>query len=297
MTMTGATDSPDDGSPLGEPIGGPGVRLPNILGLLLAKNRPIIMGVLNITPDSFSDGGQFIDPEVAFKHAKQMIEEGADIIDIGAESTRPYGGAKPVTLEEELARLQPVLPTVVQMGVPVSIDTLKPEVAYWALGLGVRIVNDVWGLQRDPDIAPLVAKRGVPVIVMHNREAADAAIDIVADVVAFFSRSLEIAARAGIARKNIVLDPGIGFGKTPEQSMTCLARLAEFKRFGLPLMVGASRKRFINTVTPSTPAERIGGSIAAHLLAVQKGAAIVRVHDVAETVQALRVRTAIEGAP
>jgi len=132
---------------------------------------------------------------------------------------------------------------------------------------------------------------------MHNREAADAAIDIVADVLAFFSRSLEIAARAGIARENIVLDPGIGFGKTPEQSMTCLARLAEFKRFGLPLMVGASRKRFINTVTPSTPTERIGGSIAAHLLAVQKGAAIVRVHDVAETVQALRVHTAIEGAP
>jgi dihydropteroate synthase len=255
------------------------------------------MGVLNVTPDSFSDGGQFMDPAAAVAHAAEMAQQGADILDIGAESTRPYGDPVPVSTDDEKARLAPVLPEVVKLGLPVSIDTIKASIATWALDQGAAIVNDVWGLQRDPDIAPLVAKRGVPVIVMHNREAADAAIDIVADVLAFFSRSLEIAARAGIARKNIVLDPGIGFGKTPEQSMTCLARLAEFKRFGLPLMVGASRKRFINTVTPSTPAERIGGSIAAHLLAVQKGAAIVRVHDVAETVQALRVRTAIEGAP
>ena len=136
---------------------------------------------------------------------------------------------------------------------PVSIDTIKATVAAWALDQGAAIVNDVWGLQRDPDMARLVAERGVPVIVMHNREAADPAIDIVADVIAFFSRSLEIADRAGIARENIVLDPGIGFGKTPEQSIICLARLAEFKRFGLPLLVGASRKRFINSVTPSPP--------------------------------------------
>ncbi|HET7165913.1 MAG TPA: dihydropteroate synthase [Pseudolabrys sp.] len=255
------------------------------------------MGVLNVTPDSFSDGGQFMDPAVAVAHAAKMAQQGADILDIGAESTRPYGDPVPVSTDDEKARLAPVLPEVVKLGVPVSIDTIKASIATWALDEGAAIVNDVWGLQRDPDIAPLVAKRGVPVIVMHNREAADAAIDIVADVLAFFSRSLEIAARAGIARKNIVLDPGIGFGKTPEQSIICLARLAEFKRFGLPLLVGASRKRFINTVTPSAPSERIGGSIAAHLLAVQKGAAIVRVHDVAETVQALRVHTAIEGAP
>jgi dihydropteroate synthase len=269
----------------------------NTLAALFSLGRPLVMGVLNVTPDSFSDGGQFMDPAVAVAHAAEMAQQGADILDIGAESTRPYGDPVPVSADDEKARLAPVLPEVVKLGLPVSIDTIKASIATWALDQGAAIVNDVWGLQRDPDIAPLVAKRGVPVIVMHNREAADAAIDIVADVVAFFSRSLEIAARAGIARKNIVLDPGIGFGKTPEQSMTCLARLAEFKRFGLPLMVGASRKRFINTVTPSTPAERIGGSIAAHLLAVQKGAAIVRVHDVAETVQALRVRTAIEGAP
>jgi dihydropteroate synthase len=183
---------------------------------------------------------------------------------------------------------------VVKLGLPVSIDTIKASIAAWALDQGAVIVNDVWGLQHDPDMAPLVAKRGVSVIVMHNRDAADDRIDIVADVMAFFSRSLEIAARAGIARERIVLDPGIGFGKTPEQSIVCLARLAEFKCFGLPLLVGASRKRFISTVTPSAPDERIGGSIAAHLLAVQKGAAIVRAHDVAETVQALRVGAAIE---
>jgi dihydropteroate synthase len=269
----------------------------NTLAALFALGRPLVMGVLNVTPDSFSDGGQFMDPAVAVAHAAEMAQQGADILDIGAESTRPYGDPVPVSTDDEKARLAPVLPDVVKLGLPVSIDTIKASIATWALDQGAAIVNDVWGLQRDPDIAPLVAERGVPVIVMHNRETADATIDIVADVLAFFSRSLEIAARAGIAHKNIVLDPGIGFGKTPEQSMTCLARLAEFKRFGLPLMVGASRKRFINTVTPSTPAERIGGSIAAHLLAVQKGAAIVRVHDVAETVQALRVRTAIEGAP
>jgi len=267
------------------------------LSALLLLGRPLVMGILNVTPDSFSDGGQFLDPATAIVHASEMTRQGADILDIGAESTRPYGGAAPVSADDEMARLAPVLPAVVKFGLPVSIDTIKASIAAWALDQGAAIVNDVWGLQRDPGMAPLVAKHGVPVIVMHNRETADSTIDIVADVLAFFSRSLEIAARAGIAHENIVLDPGIGFGKTPEQSITCLARLAEFRRFGLPLLVGASRKRFINTVTPSAPDERIGGSIAAHLLAVQKGAAIVRVHDVAETVQALRVAAAIEGAP
>ena len=293
MTMTGATDSPGDDGPIGEPIGGPGARLPNILGLLLAKNRPIIMGVLNITPDSFSDGGQFIDPELAFKHAKQMIEEGADIIDIGAESTRPYGGAKPVTLEEELARLQPVLPAVVQMGVPVSIDTLKPEVAYWALGQGARLINDVWGLQRDPNMARVVSQNRMPVVIMHNRYKAEPSISIVSDINAFFGYSLEIAIKAGISRDAIALDPGIGFGKTPEQSMEAIAKLSKFKHFGLPILVGASRKRFINTVSPSEPMDRIGGSIAAHVIAYINGASIIRTHDVAETIQALRVAAAL----
>jgi dihydropteroate synthase len=266
------------------------------LSTLLALGRPLVMGILNVTPDSFSDGGRFIDPAKAIAHAGKMAEQGADILDIGAESTRPYGSATPVSADDEKARLAPVLPAVLKFGPPVSIDTIKAAIATWALDQGAVIVNDVWGLQRDPDMAPLVAQRGVPVIVMHNREAADASIDIIAEVIAFFSRSLEIAARAGIAREKIVLDPGIGFGKTPEQSIACLARLAEFKRFGLPLLVGASRKRFINSVTPSPPDQRLGGSIASHLEAVKNGASIVRAHDVAETVQALRVAAAIEAA-
>jgi dihydropteroate synthase len=263
------------------------------LSALLALGRPLVMGILNVTPDSFSDGGRFIDPAKAVAHAAAMAAQGADILDIGAESTRPYGGATPVSAEDEMARLAPVLPAALKLGLPVSIDTIKASVAAWALDQGAGIVNDVWGLQRDADMAKLVAQRGVPVIVMHNREAADPDIDIIAEVAYFFSRSLEIAAAAGIARDKIVLDPGIGFGKTPEQSIACIARLAEFKRFGLPLLVGASRKRFINSVTPSSPDERLGGSIASHLEAVANGAAIVRAHDVAETVQALRVAAAI----
>ena len=286
MTMTGATDSPGYAGPKGG-------RLPNVLGLLMAKNRPIIMGILNLTPDSFSDGGQFVDPEVALQHARQMIEAGADIIDIGAESTRPYGGAKPVTLEEELARLQPVLPVVVRMGVPVSVDTIKPEIAIWALGQGVRIVNDVWGLQREPNMAVVVAQHGVPVVIMHNRYKAEPSINIVSDINAFFDYSLGIAEKAGIRRDAIALDPGIGFGKTPEQSIEAIARLAKFKHFGLPILVGASRKRFINTVSASEPMDRLGGSIAAHVMAYMNGAAIIRTHDVAETIQALRVAAAL----
>jgi dihydropteroate synthase len=267
---------------------------PDALSVLLTLGRPLVMGVLNITPDSFSDGGQFLDPAAAIAYATVMAGQGADIIDIGAESTRPYGGAKPVSTVEELTRLERVFPAVVKLGLPVSIDTIKAEIASWAIDQGAAIVNDVWGLQRDFEMAPLVAARGVPVIVMHNRDTVDAMVDIVADVIGFFARSLDIADRAGIAREKIVLDPGIGFGKTPEQSIACIARLGEFKRFGLPLLVGASRKRFINAVTPAPPDERIGGSIAAHLMAVENGAAIVRVHDVAETMQALRVKAAID---
>jgi dihydropteroate synthase len=266
------------------------------LSALLAFGRPLVMGILNVTPDSFSDGGKFIDPATAIAHAGVMAEQGADILDVGAESTRPYGGMKPVSSDEEMARLSAVLPAVVKFGVLVSIDTIKANVAAWALDQGASIVNDVWGLQSDGGMAKLVAERGVPVIVMANRETPDPALDIIAEVSAFFARSLEIAERTGIARDQIILDPGIGFGKTPEQSIACIARLAEFKRFGLPLLVGASRKRFINSVTPSEPDERIGGSIASHLEAVANGAAIVRAHDVAETVQALRIAAAIEAA-
>jgi dihydropteroate synthase len=267
------------------------------LSRLLAQGRPLVMGILNVTPDSFSDGGQFFDADLALAHARRMVTDGADLIDVGAESTRPYGDAVAISVDEELRRLAAVLPEVSRMGVPSSIDTMKAQVARWALGAGgATIANDVWGLQRDPGMAPLIAERGLPVIVMHNRERADPALDIMADIKAFFSRSLEIADRAGIRREAIVLDPGIGFGKTPAQSMTAIARLPELKSFGLPLLVGASRKRFIDKASPAPPDRRLGGSIAAHVLAVLNGAAIIRAHDVAETVQALRVLAALRGA-
>ncbi|MBR0956205.1 dihydropteroate synthase [Bradyrhizobium japonicum] len=278
-------------SPSVPPAGSAGI---DVLRTLLEQPLPAVMGVLNITPDSFSDGGEFIAPARALERARAMIADGVDIIDIGAESTRPYKDARPVTAAEELARLKPVLSDVVALGVPVSIDSMKAEVVAFALDQGAAIANDVWGLQGDAAMAPLIAARGVPVIVMHNRDSVDPAIDIVVDMKAFFQRSLDIAAQAGIARDKIVLDPGIGFGKTAEQSMTALARLRELDMFGLPILVGASRKRFIASVSPSEPSERLAGSIAAHLIAAQRGARIIRTHDVAETLQALRVAYAIE---
>ena len=265
-----------------------------VLPALLSKPTPAVMGILNVTPDSFSDGGQFIAPEQALAQARKLIADGADIIDIGAESTRPYG-SQPVSADDELKRLKPMLAHIVALGIPVSIDSMKSEVVAWALDQGAAVANDVWGLQRDPGMADIVAARGVPVIIMHNRERADPAVDIMKDIATFFTRSLEIAAKAGISSDRIVLDPGIGFGKTPEQSMMVLARLSELDTFRLPVLVGASRKRFISTVVPSEPKQRIGGSIAAHLIAAQNGARIIRAHDVAETVQALLVAAAIKG--
>ena len=258
----------------------------------LSRPYPLVMGVLNITPDSFSDGGRFLAPESALAQARRMVAEGADIIDIGAESTRPYG-SQAISSDEEIRRLQPILADVVSLGIPVSIDSMKSVVVAWALDHGAAIANDVWGLQRDPDMARLIAERRCPVVIMHNRDRADPDIDIMRDIAEFFSRSIEIAAKAGISRAHIALDPGIGFGKTQEQSITVLANLAQLNTFELPLLVGASRKRFIATVSPSEPDQRLGGSISAHLIATKAGARIIRTHDVRETVQALRVATAI----
>jgi dihydropteroate synthase len=266
-----------------------------LLEKLKSPNLPLVMGILNVTPDSFSDGGQFIDPQTAISHARQMVEDGADIIDIGAESTRPYGGMQPVSYTEEIKRLSPILGAIVGLGRTISIDTLKAEIAAWAIDQGAALVNDVWGLQGDPGMAALVARRRIPVVCMHNRQSADPSIDIVADVLTFFGRTLDIAQQAGIARDQVVLDPGIGFGKTPEQSIACIAQLGAFKKFGLPLLLGASRKRFIASVAPSEPGARLGGSLASVLYGADNGAAIVRVHDVAETVQALRLTAALRG--
>ncbi len=272
----------------------PRQRVSKLLAPWLERRWPAVMGVLNVTPDSFSDGGRFDAPERALAHAKAMIAEGADIIDVGAESTRPYKGATPVDEEEEIRRLRPILRDVVALGAPVSIDTMKGNVARFALDCGAAILNDVWGLQRDPLMARVAADAAVPIVIMHNREAVDPALDIVRDMAAFFTRSLDIAAKAGIKPENIILDPGIGFGKTPQQSMSALARLKELEVFGYPILVGASRKRFIASVSPSEPDQRLGGSLAAHLLAAQNGAKFIRAHDVAATLQALRVACAIE---
>jgi dihydropteroate synthase len=274
------------------PVAAPADR--PVLQALLSRPYPAVMGVLNITPDSFYDGGKFLAPDRALAQARQMIAEGADIIDIGAESTRPYGGMEPISADSELARLKPILAEVVALGTPVSIDSMKPEVARFALENGAAIMNDVQGLQRGGDMARLAAEFAVPVVVMHNRETVDPALDIIGDIEAFFARSLQIATEAGILKENIVLDPGIGFGKNAEQSLVVLARLSELRKLGCPLLVGASRKSFIASVTPGKAVERLGGSIAAHVIAAKAGARIIRTHDVAETVQALRVAAAIE---
>jgi dihydropteroate synthase len=266
---------------------------PHPLTRLLQAGRPLVMGILNVTPDSFSDGGRFATPKTALAQAARMIEAGADILDIGGESTRPYGSV-PVTADEEWARIGRLIAPVAALGRPVSVDTMKASVAEKAIAAGAIIVNDVWGLQRDPEMAQVVSAHDAGLVIMHNRAAADPSIDIFADIETFFARSLQIAAEAGVKRERIVLDPGIGFGKTPEQSLALIARLDRLSAFGLPLLIGLSRKRFIASVSPSEPGQRLGGSIAANLAAVRRGATIVRVHDVAETVQALRIAEALE---
>ncbi|MCL2715891.1 MAG: dihydropteroate synthase [Alphaproteobacteria bacterium] len=260
---------------------------------LRSRAVPLVMGILNVTPDSFSDGGSFASPEAALAQAQRMIAEGAGIIDIGAESTRP-GTSDPVSAEAELGRLTPVLHHLIALGAPVSIDSMKAEVVDWALAQGAGIVNDVWGLQGDGEMAAVIAAHRAAVIVMHNRATIDAQIDIMRDILDFFQRSLDIANRAGIPQEAILLDPGIGFGKTAIQSITALARLNDLSVFDLPVVVGASRKSFIASLDASPTGQRLGGSIAAHVLAATAGARIIRTHDVAETVQALKVGAAIE---
>ena len=216
----------------------------NVLAQLLAKARPLVMGVLNVTPDSFSDGGRFLDPQAAIVHARRLAAEGADILDVGAESTRPYGGAVRISLEEERARLAPVLSEVIALGVPVSIDTLKAAIAAWALDLGAAIVNDVWGLQRDPDMARVVAEHEAPVIIMHNRDTADPAIDIVADVTDFFralarhrgARRHRARADRPRSRHRLRQDAGAEFDlHRPARRMARLRRAAPGRRFAQAL--------------------------------------------------------------
>ena len=269
----------------------PAARTKRDAFLAAIGSRPLIMGVLNVTPDSFFDGGRFVASRDAFDHVGRMIADGCDIVDIGAESTRP--GANPVDEAEEIARLDRVLAVVTTFDVPMSIDTTKAAVAAHAFSYGVVLVNDVWGLQKDPRMADVVAEAEAAVVIMHNRAEKDENLDIIGDIRSFFERSLAIAAHAGILKRRIILDVGIGFAKSSRQNRDVIRRLGELKNYGLPLMVGASRKRFLGSLTGDGIEGTLSGTLAASLAAVAAGAAIVRVHDVAEHAAALRVFRAI----
>jgi dihydropteroate synthase len=253
--------------------------------------RPLIMGILNVTPDSFSDGGRFVAADTALAHAEEMIAAGCDVVDVGAESTRP--GATPVLEADELQRLEPMLMALASLDAPLSVDTSKAAVAARAAALGAVMINDVWGLQHDMRMADTVAEAETAVVVVHNRADKDETIDIIADMRRFFDRSLALAARAGVLPSRIILDPGIGFGKSSRQNRDCIARLGELKDYGLPILVGASRKRFLGSLTGDGSEGTLIGTVTVSLVAIDAGASIIRVHDVAEHVAALKVFQAL----
>ena len=297
-------------------------RVPDLQRLLpMLGRRTLVMGILNVTPDSFSDGGRFDARDAALSHAAAMLAEGADIIDVGGESTRP--GHAAVAEDVEIARIAPIVTGLAErIPVPISIDTYKAATAHAALSLGAHIVNDVWGLQREPEIARVAADFGAPVIIMHNRAEIDPSLDIIEEMKRFFDRSIAIARAAGLPDRNILLDPGIGFGKSFAQGLDAQRRLAEIKAFGYPVLVGASRKSFLQKIlqqraiapgqggpgplspplqetTPPVvqiaPQDRLMGTLAAHVLAIAAGADIIRVHDVRAHVEAAAVADAILG--
>lgn len=258
-----------------------------------------LMGVVNVTPDSFSDGGLYLDPEAAIAHGRELVEAGADILDVGGESTRP--GAEEVAASEELPRVVPVIEGLRGVASRISIDTSKAAVASAALDAGAEIVNDVTALRGDPEMAALCAERGCVVVLMHmvgnprTMQEDPRYDDVVADVKAFLAERLEAAVAAGIPEEGIWLDPGIGFGKTVAHNMELLRRLGELRELGQPLVVGTSRKSFIGRIDGSPPEERLGGTIASSVLAAVEGAEVLRVHDVAEVRQALTVAAAVLG--
>lgn len=264
----------------------------------LSRDRPLIMGVVNITPDSFSDGGRFLDPAAAIAHAHQLIEEGADLIDLGAESSRP-GAAAVVSAEEELRRLLPVLRGLRDVPVPLSVDTIKPEVMRVALAEGASMINDINAL-RAPGAVAAVAASAAAVCLMHMQgtpgtmQQHPSYADVVAEVKAFLLERVGEARDAGIAPERIVIDPGFGFGKTLEHNLELLRHLREFDALGVPLLAGWSRKSSLGKITGKPAGERLAASIAAALIAAQNGAGILRVHDVAATRDALAVLAAVE---
>jgi len=271
-------------------------------GRILRLDRPQVMGIVNLTPDSFSDGGLHANVEAAVAYGLRLVEEGADLLDIGGESTRP--GAADVSAEEERWRVVPVIEQLArETRVPISIDTSKPEVMRAAVAAGAGMVNDIYALRREGALQA-AAELGVPVVLMHMQgeprtmQHTPEYEDVVADVHRFLAERIFAAEMVGIARKQIVVDPGFGFGKTDQHNFTLLAQLRRFTEFGVPVLAGLSRKRSLGTLTGrEVPSERIHASVAAHLLAAQHGARLLRVHDVAATVDALKVWNAVEAVP
>lgn len=262
----------------------------------LLVDRPLIMGILNVTPDSFSDGGRFFSPEAAYRHAAEMVEAGADILDVGAESTRP--GAKAVDAEEEWRRLQPVLQKITRhLKVTISVDTYKAETARRAIAEGADIINDISGLSFDPQMAEVVAQANVPVILMHikgtprNMQKNPRYQNLMEELYYFMYRQIQYANQRGISR--IIIDPGIGFGKRLEDNFEIIRRLREFSVFGHPILLGPSRKSFIGLELDLPPEERLMGTSAAVAIGIWNGAKILRVHDVAEMHQVTRITQAI----
>jgi len=265
----------------------------------LNLDRPLVMGILNVTPDSFSDGGHYARPDLALNHAQQMIAEGADLIDVGAESTRP--GAEPVEPASELRRLMPVLEALVPLGVPLSVDTRRPEVMRAALAMGADCINDVQALQAEGAL-DAVRESNCAVCLMHMQgtpgtmQAAPNYQDVVAEVGQFLRDRLNAVRRVGLASNRLLLDPGIGFGKTLEQNLALIGRLSELAP-EIPVLIGLSRKRMVGDLTGRPLSERLSGSVGGALAAIARGAAIVRVHDVAATVDALAVWRAVMSGP
>jgi len=273
----------------------------NIKNGSLHLERPLIMGILNVTPDSFSDGGQFLDPEDALRRAVRLVQDGADILDLGAESTRP--GAFPISEQEELDRLLPVLERIAsEIQIPISIDTTKSKVAEEALAQGARIINDVSGLKQDPKLGTVVSEYGAGIVLMHRRGTPETMQlmthyqDLIGDLIKELSESVAIAESCGISADQMVIDPGIGFSKTPEQNLEIIERLNELKSLGRPILIGPSRKSFIGAVTGQSPDKRLMGTVAACLAAFERGARIFRVHDVWAVKEALAVSEAILNA-
>jgi len=269
---------------------------------MLRLDRPRVMGIVNVTPDSFSDGGAHDTVDAAVAHGLQLVAEGADLLDIGGESTRP--GSAPVPLDEELRRVIPVIEQLArQTAVPISIDTFKPEVMRAAVAAGAGMINDIHALRQEGALAA-AAELGVPVVLMHmqgepgSMQDTPQYDDVVAEVHRFLADRMFSAEMAGIAKKNLIIDLGFGFGKTTDHNMILLARSARFLELGVPMLAGLSRKRSIGELTGrQVPRERVAGSVAAHLLAAQRGAMILRVHDVAATVDALKVWAAVDAVP